>query len=157
MNRRLRLGIIAVAGLLGLLNGLGRLEASEGAGEYLEHKVVIETLIGEGQNQGLIGMTAISEVIRNRMVERGLSAYEVVLQPKQFSFWNDRNRARAWLVKNARLADYEQAEVAWERSEHSHLTNSSTLYWNPRLANPSWAKRVTKTVKIGDHQFAREQ
>jgi hypothetical protein len=33
------------------------------------------------------------------------------------------------------------------------ITGGATFYFNPKKANPSWAKKLVKTKRIGNHDF----
>ena len=50
-----------------------------------ERDLVIKTLIAEGIGEGLDGMVAIAETIRNRAAQRGWNPGKVVTQKKQYS------------------------------------------------------------------------
>ena len=121
------------------------------AGTTTPDKKVIETIIYEAADQGLIGMTAVACVIRNRAKERDLTPLEVVTQPFQFSCWL--KGANRWKY----TADtFRAAEQAWDLSKSFKL--DSNLYYNPTLCLPSWANspNVKKVCKVGQHIFMKE-
>lgn len=124
--------------------------------EY-ERQMVIETILGEAADQGLDGMTAVAETIRNRTTQRGLPASKVVLQPKQFSFWNDTPAAKRWLTKNVTPEAYQAAMHAYERAfnEGSQITKGATHYYNPAKVKktPTFAKLYEPKGRIGEHEF----
>jgi len=124
---------------------------------FAESPVVLQTLLMEAKCDGVLGMQAVAEVIRNRAKDRGLSFEEVCLQKKQFSCWNDRLDAVSRVLKFGK-DDYRLAEQAWRLSKTSNITKGANLYANLSLCSPSWASspRVKRTVKILHHTFFKE-
>lgn len=118
--------------------------------EYL----AVETIYLEAGNQSLEGQIAVGEVIRTRMRQKGLK--EVITKPYAFSCWNNARNAQKRL-EMASSQSIQTAWKAWEASSESNLTHRATHYFNPGLANPSWAKRMDKTVAIGNHTFYKER
>ena len=115
----------------------------------------IATILLEAQNQPLEGQVAVGEVIRNRMKKRGQTAPQVCRARKQFSCWNE----ASWYEPRLRLAttaSWDKAARAWELSATSNLTHNAEFYFNPRLAKPSWARKMVKTATIMEHDFYRE-
>ena len=115
----------------------------------------IATILLEAQNQPLEGQIAVGEVIRNRMKRRGQTAPQVCHARKQFSCWLE----TSWYEPRLRLAttaSWDNAARAWELSASSDLTHGSQFYFNPRLAKPSWARKMVKTATIASHEFYRE-
>ena len=115
----------------------------------------IATILLEAQNQPLEGQIAVGEVIRNRMKKRGQTASQVCRARKQFSCWNLASFYEPRL-RLATTASWDKAAMAWELSATSNLTHNAEFYFNPRLAKPSWARKMVKTVSIGGHDFYRE-
>jgi len=122
-----------------------------------ERDLIIKTIIGEGSSEGLPGMIAIAETIRNRSAMRGLTPMEVVAQPKQYSFWNNPKSAQKWLDKNGTGEAYQAASNAYEIAfnDNSQMTSGATHYYNPKRVKktPSFAKTYEKKGKIGNHEF----
>lgn len=120
--------------------------------------VITDTLIMEAAGEGLEGMTAVAEVIRTRAKERNLSFEQVCLQKKQFSCWNDLNRAGKWLKTRSKERLEALATQAWVNSATSQKTAFNGLlanhYFNPKLCSPSWAKGK-QHINIGNHRFLR--
>ena len=50
--------------------------------------IAIQTICYEAQTEPYSGQLAVARVIRNRMLKRSKTAFEVCLQPRQFSCWN---------------------------------------------------------------------
>lgn len=120
-------------------------------------EIPIKTLLLEAHCDGILGMQAVGEVIRNRARERNESFDEVCLAKWQFSCWNSRSEANRRL-KRFLGADYKLAEMAWRYSKTSNLTKGANLYANLALCSPSWAssQKVKKTVKVLHHDFFKE-
>ena len=57
-----------------------------------DERIVALTLLGEARGEGRSGLFAVACVVRQRMIERKLTARQVCLQPWQFSYWNDRRK-----------------------------------------------------------------
>jgi hypothetical protein len=113
-------------------------------------KVVVETLMMEALGEGFDGMVAVGEVIRNRTRLFGRQAAEVCLMPKQFSCWNDPQRAESFLEKYRDR--YLAAQLAWVVSEHSALTQGATDYHTDTI-HPYWADAYRLATRIRSHLF----
>lgn len=121
-------------------------------------QTVISTLLGEAQSEGIEGMVAVAEVLRNRAARRGTTMSQEALRPKQFSFWNDRPKATRWLEENATTEQIDLAIHALINAENgSDLTKGATFYYNPALASPGWARKMVETVTISNHRFMKEK
>jgi len=126
--------------------------------------IVEMTLVAEAKNQGYEGMLAVAEVIRTRAKDRRLTYEQVILQPKQFSCWNDRAKGYD-LVNNIKgynsIAQREQifnlAKQAWVNSASSNTTKKANLY-HADYISPYWSKsaKVTYLMTINNHIFYRE-
>lgn len=113
------------------------------------------TLIGEAVGEGLPGMIAVAEVLRNRAKVRGTTMEEEALRPKQFSMWN------GGLQKGMKFA-YENenfwplAKQAMEAAKSSNSTGGANLY-HADYVKPNWdMSKIKKTTKIGKHIFYNE-
>jgi N-acetylmuramoyl-L-alanine amidase len=119
------------------------------------------TIFQEAEGELYVGKLAVAEVIRNRMAQRYQSDGTVagtVARPLQFSGWNASapNRVRSLVADDT---DPEVADCikAWaEAKTGSDVARGATLYFNPRLAQPSWANRVQIVAAIGNHQFFKD-
>ncbi len=112
-------------------------------------KKVIETIIFEASNQGIIGMTATASVIRNRAKERKQTFEQVVLAPYQFSCWNKGARHHKYTQE-----EYNKAEQAWELSKDFRL--DANLYCR-HDCYPYWREKVKEIARIGSHIFFKEE
>ena len=81
----------------------------------------------------------------------------------QFSWYCDGHKDMLWVTyKDGTIIA--QNMTAWRDSIHTALfvindkwsmdpTDGATFYYNPNIANPSWAGRYTETAIIGNHRF----
>lgn len=99
--------------------------------------LAIRAIVGEAANQGLDGMTAVAEAIRNR---GSLSGVYGVKAPHA-----DREPSWVWA----------QAEKAWKASAGSDLVHGATHWESTDFKTPRWArgKGVIVTAQIGKHRF----
>ncbi len=118
------------------------------------------TIWGEARGEGARGMQAVGNVILNRVSRGGwygASIKDVVLKPYQFSAWNaaDPNRQK---MLNATDADLRQARtiaLQLQAGTLPDITGGATNY-HATSVSPAWAKKMTKTVQIGNHIFYKE-
>ncbi len=120
--------------------------------EFYNHddEVVLQTIILEAVGEGPQGMVAVGEVIRNRAKLFLKDFHTVCLMPKQFSCWNDGDRARQFLEKHRHY--YFLALMAWRESEQSGLTGGATDY-HTNFIHPYWANAYRIVATIGNHIF----
>ena len=84
----------------------------------------------------------------------------------QFSWYCDGHRDMLWVTyKDGTIIP--QNMNAWRDSIHVALfvingkwqvdpTDGATFYYNPNIANPSWAGRYTETAIFGNHRFMKQ-
>lgn len=125
------------------------------AAEVGDKTTVIDTLIGEAKSEGLKGMQAVAEVIRNRADRSGRTMSAECLLPYQFSFWNDKTAAYRFLDFRSTALDYGRADAALQRAlEGSELVDGARHYYAERIAAPKWAIGK-ETLQIGRHVFVK--
>lgn len=113
-----------------------------------------EALYFEARGEGKRGMHAIANVITNRMKESGLTAYQVITKPKQFSYLGRKSftitDADSYRVAQLLAVDALTGKLA-------DITKGSTHYVAPKKLKrvPKWTKTFPKTIAINDHQFYR--
>lgn len=114
----------------------------------------IAILIGEAVGEGVDGMQAVGNVIRNRSIRRNIPVERVCRQKWQFSCLNaGEDRLRAFVAKNeAHITD---AYTAWQRSGVEDITGSANHYFADWIDPPKWAASMTFTVQRGRHRFYR--
>ena len=104
-------------------------------------EIVAATLLGEVGTTNPTAMPAIMAVIKNRAEARGLSEYEIVLEPRQFSYWNNKSPSGVLegpLGRSHRLwqkaMDIASGEVSLPDIK------GSTHYYSKSISPPFWAK-----------------
>lgn len=103
----------------------------------LNEQVAIKAIISEAANQGLDGMTALAEAIRNRGTCQGVCG----LQRESFI-----SRQPNWVK--------EMAKVAWKRSASTNYVRGADHWENVEaFGMPEWAKGMETTAKIKNHTF----
>lgn len=127
--------------------------------------VIVATLWGEARGEGVEGMQAVLNVIINRSKGNFDNAINIVLCPKQFSVWNnvkDPYEYSIQLAQKARtgnLPDRKQYRQALElvdeamKGKLDDITNGAIFYFNPKIVNPSWARKLKFIKRIGNHDF----
>lgn len=124
-----------------------------------DEDVITATLIGEASVDGSEGMRAVYSVIKNRSQHKGISMKDVVLEPKQFSMWNDKQGAAEIeefisKMKNAPGGLWVEAERIVNSNPgdttygSTHYYTGNTPYWASER-NPCWIPRT----KVGSHVF----
>ena len=115
---------------------------------------------GESRGESKQGQEAVASVILNRRdAKRWPNTIRgVILQPKQFSAFNlrDRNR-RPMLAVTERDAAFRQALEIARRAVAGTLVDQTrgANHYHEQSINPLWARGVRPTVHIGRHKFYR--
>ena len=104
----------------------------------------------EAGNQGEKGILATVFVVLNRTKDSRFPSTpcKVISAPFQFSW-----RGKGKVVKDHKT--YKEVEVLVKEvvdGKHKDITRGSTHFHTTKV-NPSWCKKMTKTVKIKDHVF----
>ena len=128
-------------------------------------------VFGEARNCSEVERVAIAYTVINRAndgkIWNGETIREAILKPKQYSCFNEND------VNRDKLMDPETydpksfgecLDVAKKvlSGEFEDPTNGATHYFNPKVSNPSWAKKLEKIGRIetssgpGKHEFYRE-
>ena len=143
--------------------------------EYSDSDVELlaRTLYGEARDQGEEGMTAVGNVVLNRLNKKswyGDSIEEIIKMPYQFSVFNPETKPdefeqddnyKATISVTIDDPEYIAArEIALGLLEGKIKDNTggATHYYNPDEANPSWidSPKMKSLKKIGDHSFYLE-
>ena len=116
--------------------------------------VVAATLILEaGGEKDPRAMAAVAEVIFNRAKAKKQTAEQICLARLQFSCWNNKD-----ISLNIRKA---QKHPKWAEAMRIVKSTSTTHtlgadHYHTLAVNPSWAKKLKKTIVIGNHIFYRK-
>ena len=118
-------------------------------------QVVAAVLCLEAGGEGVSGMSAVSEVIVQRMDERKQDAVKVVLDRHQFSCANGKTSSQ--LVREAsKHPRWDQAlQIAvWTiyGAKRTNLTKNANHY-SRTDENPWWARGYKPVAKVGHHSF----
>ena len=134
------------------------------AEDAAEKELLARAIYGEASNQGDEGMQAVGNVILNRVNGKdwyGNTITDVILNPKQFSAFNDIEDKNYKRMMSATKENDEAYSKALEIAEGlmqgtiEDNTEGATHYYNPKGANPYWKDDpLMRSLKqIGDHWF----
>ena len=128
------------------------IQAKAGGASSASLKCLTEALYHEARGESVAGQRAVAEVILNRVDHPAFpkSVCGVVNQPSQFSYKGKvgKMRDRASFNRAQRVAAEALAGAP------RNLTGGAT-YFHTTYVKPSWAKRFTRTTRIGAHIFYR--
>jgi N-acetylmuramoyl-L-alanine amidase len=121
--------------------------------------LVEAVILAEARGEGPQGMTAVADVIRNRMRKHHTTAHLVVVQQGQFACLN--NLATRELIYNAAAwkPNLVARDLAIKLVDHNgfgvpRITNGATHFYRAGQ-RPEWAGQMNFTVEIGNHRFYR--
>jgi N-acetylmuramoyl-L-alanine amidase len=129
--------------------------------------IVVATLWGEARGEGENGMHAVMNVLMNRAKGDFSKVKDLCIKHKQFSMWNGVDDPSVSAIKLAKIQrdgktsgmDGHMYKKAMElvdsamKGQLPDITGGATFYFNPKKANPTWAKQMVKTKTIGNHDF----
>jgi len=149
----MRFALIILA-CVALYFGVRKVKQSE------EHLVLARTIYGEARGEGEVGMTAVANVVVNRVAAGGWFGDGIIAvcqKPWQFSAWNanDPNRDK---IENMQPGDNSVFDLALDiaalavAGELGDITGGATHY-HTRAINPSWSSSLTVAGVIGNHIF----
>jgi len=119
------------------------------------------TVFREAGGEPFAGKVAVARVIRNRTRPEFRTWPDtlegVCLQKAQFSCWNpgDATSSRLPIRGTPDWACFLDCLRAVEESEILDPSDGATHYYNPKLADPPWAKRLRLLCEIGHHRFLK--
>lgn len=106
----------------------------------------------EARGEPLTGQYLVGQVVLNRVASQNYpdQVCDVVFQPYQFSFTtlrslemkNDKARNRATSIALDLMASYDAPDDV-------------LFFYNPHLANPTWAHEFDHVIQVGNHRFMR--
>lgn len=121
--------------------------------------LLARTIWGEARGETIEGRIAVANVVMNRVADPRWpgSVRGVVLQPKQFSAWNedDPNRRQLLEVTDENPVFRECLAVAQAAvdGQLEDLTGGANHYFATWIDLPDWARSMAGTVAIGAHRF----
>ncbi len=115
------------------------------------------TIYGEARGETLDGKIAVAWVIKNRAAEGGwwgANIMDVCLKPRQFSCWDDHNRASMMSAteNTPMFKDCLYAAIA-VLGGHIQDPTSGSCHYAVVGTNPKWAEGKTPVCTIGAHEF----
>ncbi|MCA9404311.1 MAG: hypothetical protein KC897_11055 [Candidatus Omnitrophica bacterium] len=123
--------------LMAIVIGLAVLAAIAMA-DTVPEDLAVRCVVGEAEDQGIEGMTAVAEAIRNRGHVRGVYG------------------CRSPRIAKAQPGVWELARWAWDRSEFTNSVKGADHWHSDREPRAWWEKYGTRTVKIGSHKFYKD-
>lgn len=124
------------------------------------------TIMQEAQGEPFSTKLAVAEVINRRTLMKYMSDGSVagtVLWPMQFSGWNAHDDTPSYKerIECAKICSDDPVVIeciqAWDQAvAGSNTTKGATLYYNPSISNPYWAKKAVETAVIDKHRYMKE-
>lgn len=108
----------------------------------------------ESRGEPQEGKIAVAKTVLSRAIARGYpdTVCKVVYQPWQFSWTNDRISNNINTRNSVDRRSLQECRDAADKSINEG-PNGLIFFYNPRIASPAWAKRVTSCGKVGRHIF----
>jgi hypothetical protein len=137
-----------------------RLERATGMNVEPDLDKVVRTVYGEAGNQGVIGQTAVANVIANRAQQSGMTPSDVVLAKGQFEPWSDPEARARMEALDPSSPEYQQlASIARNAltGQGADPTGGATHFYAPKAQAalgrnaPGWDNGTGRD--IGDHRF----
>jgi len=118
-----------------------------------EKELAASILIAEAGGEGIVGMKAVYEVIRNRMDCKNASLYRIITERNAFSCFNRyRQNPQRFINIHKKHKLYTNALWIINNYKSNTLVKNSNYYHEKRL-NPNWSKGEKPVSKIGNHLF----
>ena len=136
--------------------GLMLFAAPCGAASF-EERLIAAVLMAEARGEGVIGMTAVGEVIANRAWKRQMPPGLVVQQPCQFSPLNGAS-PNELIMRYEKMPLYREAlriaaAVIHTPAELPGLTAGADHFERIRAPVPHWARGRRPVAVVGGHRF----
>ncbi len=126
--------------------------------DQVDYTITALTLWREGRGESGAAKRGIYWVIRNRMADPRWpsTAYDVVLQPKQFSCYNAGDKNATLFPARKNIADW----LAWQEcrdivNDPGDDPTGAANHYHTRAVKPAWHKEAKVTVQIGSHVFLK--
>lgn len=108
----------------------------------------------EAAGEPLAGKIAVNHTVMNRAIARNQTVVAVILDDFQFSWHNEDKYPPIKDYKAFYMCMLAVEEAITERLQGKTLSGVDHFF-NPKLADPYWAKTYVKIVSIGNHDFYR--
>ena len=144
----------ALLAILLLLVSITTADASIPRKQYTERdlRCLATNIYHEARGEGYLGGLAVAVVTINRTRHRDYprTICEVVYQPRQFSWTNNKNHRAT-----VNPASIYLAKVAL--SQRHKLRGLQATHYHTTAVKPRWRLHLQRVAKIGDHVFYREK
>ena len=124
----------------------------------LDLLLLILCLYGEARGEGIDGMIAVGNVIKNRTIVHEKTYKEVILQPYQFSYFN-----KGWELVKRDMNNFNNGDkISLENCVkvailiYFDLVDDNTngaLFYHSVNVSPYWKSSVNKLITIKNHKF----
>lgn len=121
-----------------------------------QHEIIAVNAYAEARGEGYVGMVAVTNVVANRVKDPEFpkTYYEVITQPKQFSWRNNTKSIviddeRSWAMAN----DIASLALKGKLPDYS---NGARFYANVNKVDTKrheWVTKYTVLNKVGNHTF----
>lgn len=121
-----------------------------------QHEIIATNAYAEARGEGFKGMVAVTNVVHHRVndPEFPKTYYDVITQPKQFSWLNSGKSVviddeASWALAQ-RVADLEL------RNQLPDLVNGARFYANPRkvdISRHQWVVKYQPLAEVGNHLY----
>jgi spore germination cell wall hydrolase CwlJ-like protein len=118
---------------------------------HAESEIVYQTIAMEAAGESDEGQAMVASVILNRAKKSKKTLEAVCLQPKQFSCWNSRKWAQAWLSLHYDAQARYRAVKALETARNANLGHAT--HYHTTNIKPYWSKGHKPSVVVGRHAF----
>jgi len=124
-----------------------------------DERLVAAVLMAEARGEGIVGMTAVGEVIANRARKRQIPPSVVVRESYQFSPLN-RTKPQALVARYEKMPQYREAlriagVVIHTPAALPGLTAGADHFEHLRAPIPRWAQGQRPVAVVGGHRFWR--
>lgn len=116
-------------------------------------EIVLQTIALESASEPLEGQAMVARVIINRSRASNTSLEAVCLAPKQFSAWNDKKRAKRWLLRHFDSQTRSRAITAYQMAIIANEAYSGIRHYHAKGCSPYWAKGKKPALTVGSHMF----
>lgn len=153
--------IVSIDAMEDLKYVLELIKVTRDAMNWIDVDAIAKTVWGEARGESAAGQMAVVHVILNRTKTGrwGERPNTVCTAPKQFSCWNA-NDPNSRVLSGLDFTRESYAEtvklvLSCLSGKYADPTNGATHYFNPEVADPSWAKEAELCGIIGRHHFYR--
>lgn len=116
-----------------------------------------EAVYHEARGETVAGQRLVAKTILQRTKSKDFpnTVCGVISQKSQFSYRSKRGSRAAAAIKEP--ATYKKIESLMKKEATNFTPSKSNplYFYNPRKANPSWAKRMRVVKRSGNHVFLR--